>query len=126
MTARVLFRAAVLAVCGIALSAALFTAPVSAQSEVPESQSDPWNFADEDEAAPTLVEHARQQALDIGLFVGFAALALTAFFRKSDRLTVATLIASVAYLGVYKSQLISIVNVFGLLTANLPVFSYSR
>jgi polyferredoxin len=32
---------------------------------------------------------------------------------------------SVGYLGVYKSQLISIVNVFGLLTWNLPIVQYS-
>ena len=36
-----------------------------------------------------------------------------------------TLVASVLYLGFAKSQLLSIVNVFGLLTGNLPVFRYS-
>jgi polyferredoxin len=41
------------------------------------------------------------------------------------RLKYATLIAAVAYLGVYKSQLLSIVNVFGVIGGNLPVFRYS-
>jgi NosR/NirI family nitrous oxide reductase transcriptional regulator len=47
------------------------------------------------------------------------------FFRKSPRLKYVTLAASVLYLGLFKSQLLSIVNVFGLMTANLPVFRYN-
>jgi polyferredoxin len=63
--------------------------------------------------------------MDIVLFTAFAALALVSFFRKSVRLKHVTLAASVLYLGFYKSQLISVVNVYGLLTMNLPVFRYS-
>ena len=59
------------------------------------------------------------------LFAAFAALALVSFFRKSVRLKYVTLVAAVAYLGVYKSQLISIVNVFGVMGGNLPIFKYS-
>ena len=55
----------------------------------------------------------------------FATLALAGFFRKSERLKIAALAASVAYLGFYRSQLISIVNVFGLLRWNLPIFRYN-
>jgi polyferredoxin len=36
-----------------------------------------------------------------------------------------TLVAAVIYMGVLKSQLMSVVNIFGALTANLPIFSYS-
>ena len=36
-----------------------------------------------------------------------------------------TLVASVGYMGVYKSQLMSIVNIFSTLTGNLPIFAYS-
>jgi polyferredoxin len=87
---------------------------------------DAWNFADEPEdAAPTLVQLAREQAPDILLFVGFATLAMVSFLRKSRTLKYVTLVASVAYMGVYKSQLMSIVNVFSTLTGNLPVFAYS-
>jgi polyferredoxin len=59
------------------------------------------------------------------MFLAFAALAMVSFLRKSVPLKYVTLVASVLYMGVYKSQLISIVNVFGVLTANLPPFAYS-
>ena len=85
-----------------------------------------WNFEDEEaEAAPTLLENARDQALDIGLFLAFAALAMVSFLRKSVPLKYVTLVVAVLYMGVYKSQLISVVNIFGTITGNLPVFSYS-
>ena len=75
-----------------------------------------WNFEDEEEeAAPTLLELAGDQALDIGLFLAFAALAMVSFLRKSVPLKYVTLVAAVLYMGVYKSQLISVVNVFGVL-----------
>jgi polyferredoxin len=86
---------------------------------------DAWVFEDEQAAEPTLLELAREQALDIGLFAAFATLAMTGFFRKSDPLKVVTLVAAVLYLGIYKSQLVSIVNVFGILTANLPIVSHN-
>lgn len=114
--------------CGLVLWTVSVAEPAWAQppaQEAPDRGDAGWEFADEDAAEPTLIELAGRQSVDIGLFAGFAALALTGFFRKSERLYVATLVASVAYLGVYKSQLISIVNVFGLLTGNLPIFSYS-
>jgi polyferredoxin len=47
------------------------------------------------------------------------------FFRKSERLKYVTLVAAVAYMGIFKSQLISVVNLFGLLSWNLPVFKHS-
>ena len=56
------------------------------------------------------------QALELALFAAFATLALVSFFRKSVRLKFVTLVASVLYLGFYKSQLLSIVNVFGTLS----------
>ena len=55
----------------------------------------------------------------------FAALALISFFRKSVGLKYVTLVAAVAYLGIYKSQLLSIVNVFGVMGGNLPLFKYN-
>lgn len=84
-----------------------------------------WNFQDVEETAPTLLDLAREQAVDIALFAAFATLAMVSFLKKSVRLKYVTLIASVLYMGFYKSQLLSIVNVFGTLTGNLPIFSYS-
>ncbi len=55
----------------------------------------------------------------------FLTLAFVSFFRKSVRLKYVTLVIAVAYLGISKSQLISIVNVFGLFGGNLPLFRYN-
>lgn len=87
--------------------------------------ADGWDFADEVEEVPTLLDHARDQAADIGLFLAFATLAMVSFLRKSVPLKYVTLVASVLYMGIYKSQLISVVNIFGTLTGNLPPFVYS-
>ena len=110
--------------------------PAGAQPPAPASGSataqgdaqppaDPWDFPDEEEDVSGTGENLRAQAMDIVLFAAFAALALVSFFRKSVRLKYATLVVSVVYLGFFKSQLISIANVHGLLTMNLPVFRYS-
>jgi polyferredoxin len=84
-----------------------------------------WDFPDDDEDLPTWSEDLRAQAVDVSLVAAFIALALVSFFRKSDRLKVVTLVAAVAYLGFYKSDLVSIVNVFGLVGGNLPIFRHN-
>jgi polyferredoxin len=84
-----------------------------------------WNFEDEEEVAPTWGDDVRAQAVDIAAVAAFLVLAFVSFFRKSDRLKVVTLVAAVAYLGFYKSQLISIVNVFGVMGGNLPLFRHN-
>jgi polyferredoxin len=92
----------------------------------PPAEQPGWNFEDDtEEAAPTMLELASEQAVDIAAFLAFAALAMVSFLRKSVPLKYVTLVVSVLYMGVYKSQLISVVNIFGAITANLPVFSYS-
>jgi NosR/NirI family nitrous oxide reductase transcriptional regulator len=84
-----------------------------------------WNFDEEEDDAPTWADDLRDQALDIGLVAAFSVLAFVSFFRKSVRLKYITLVAAVGYLGFYKSQLISIVNVFGLFGGNLPIVRYN-
>jgi NosR/NirI family transcriptional regulator, nitrous oxide reductase regulator len=74
---------------------------------------------------PSWADDIRAQALELSLVSAFCVLAFVSFFRKSIPLKFATFIASVGYLGFYKSQLISIVNVFGLLGGNLPIFRYN-
>lgn len=96
-----------------------------APQAVEQPSSDAWDFPDEAEDAPSATEDLRAQAADLAMFAAFAGLALVSFFRKSERLKYVTLAASVVYLGFVKSQLISIANVYGLLTMNLPVFRYS-
>jgi polyferredoxin len=84
-----------------------------------------WNFSEDKEDIPTWRQVIGAQAIDLLLFPVFVGLALVGFFRKSVRLKYITLAASVIYLGLFRSQLISIVNVFGLITWNLPIFKYS-
>jgi len=84
-----------------------------------------WDFEEEVVPVETWPQLFTDQSLDIFLFSVFAALALTSFFRKSVRLRTVTLIAAVAYLGIYKSQLLSIVNIFGVMGGNLPIFKYN-
>jgi polyferredoxin len=90
-----------------------------------EERAGGWNFDEEEEAPPTWADDVRGQALDIFSVVAFSVLAFVSFFRKSVALKYVTLAAAVGYLGFYKSQLISIVNVFGLFGGTLPIFRYN-
>ena len=90
-----------------------------------QDSADPWNFEEVEEPVETWAQIVSGQAADLAVFAAFAALALTSFFRKSVPLKYLTLVASVAYLGTYKSQLLSIVNVFGVMSGNLPIFKYN-
>ncbi len=65
------------------------------------------------------------QAIDLALLVGFIALALVGFFRKSVRLKYITLAAAVGYMGFVKSRLVSVVDLFAVADWNLPVFKYN-
>jgi polyferredoxin len=118
-----------------ALALCVLLASVSGAQPADDGQG--FSFDDAEEAAPTLLELAQGQALDIALFAAFATLVMVSFFRKSVRLRLVTLVASVLYMGFYKSQLLSIVNVFGTLSellsltkvgtfaGGLPPFAYS-
>jgi polyferredoxin len=90
-----------------------------------EPSANAWSFAEDQDDVPTWRQVVGAQAIDLVLFPAFVGLALVGFFRKSVRLKYVTLAASVIYLGLFRSQLISIVNVFGLITWNLPIFKYS-
>ena len=96
-----------------------FTLTVCAQAK------DQWNFADEDEAVPSWTQDVRDQAVDLAMFTAFATFAMVGFFRKSERLKWITMGIAVVYLGFARSQLITIVNIFGLTQWNLPVFRHN-
>lgn len=98
-----------------------FALPLCAQ----EPPADSWDFADEEEVAPSWTQDIKDQALDLGLFTGFATLTMVGFFRKSERLKWITMGAAVVYLGFARSQLISVTNIFALTTWNLPVFRHN-
>jgi polyferredoxin len=105
-----------------------FAQPAAAQPAAVQPAQPPargWQFDDEQEKEPGWREIAAGQAWDLGLFAAFTVLALVSFFRKSVPLKNVTFLAAVLYLGFYKSQLISIVNIFALVDWSLPIFKYS-
>ncbi len=118
---------------------AAFAGPSLAASRVgaqEEPEADPWGFEEFEEVDPTLLELAVDQAPDILMFTAFAVLVMTSFLRKNVPLKYVTLVISVLYMGVYKSQLLSVVNVFSTVStagsvltgeprSYLPIFSYS-
>jgi len=103
------------------------TSPAIPSGAAPTAATQPpaapsWDFPEEEDDAPTWADDLRAQALDLTLVSAFLVLAFVSFFRKSVRLKYVTLVAAVVYMGVSKSLLISIVNVFGLVGGNLPIF----
>jgi len=118
-----LTRRALLLICLLAAASTL-RASAFAQATA-DKQAGPFDFPDEDEDVPTWSDDVRAQAVEIALVGAFTTLAFVSFFRKSERLKIVTLVAAVAYLGFTKSQLVSIVNVFGLFGGNLPIFRHN-
>ena len=78
---------------------------------------------------PPVVESWRDivapQVVDLTLLAVFVGLSMVSFFRKSVRLKYAALVFAVAYMGFWKSHLISIVDVFGVLDRSLPIVRYN-
>ena len=100
----------------------------SAASGVPcralaQAQPDPWGF--EEEPEETWQDILRPQVADIVLTVAFLAFAMVSFFRKSVPLKYITFALSVGYMGFYKSNLISVVNIFGVMDWNLPIVKHN-
>lgn len=86
---------------------------------------DGWDFDDEEEDVETWATLLRSQGLDMALFAGFAALTLVSFFQKSVWLKYVTFVVAIGYMGFAKSQLISVVNIYGVMTGNMPVLRYN-
>ena len=119
-------RALVRAILALAILAAPLPAvPWMGAGVVAAQEEGGWTFDDEEEAQPTWADEFRNQGTDIVAVTAFLTLAFFSFFRKSRALKYVTLAAAVGYLGFYKSQLISIVNVFGVIGGNLPLLRYS-
>ena len=65
------------------------------------------------------------QWLDVLLLTLFITLTFVSFFRKSVRLKYVTLVAAVVYLGVMKSNLLGVVDIFRIFSWQLPIFKYA-
>ncbi len=72
---------------------------------------------DSDEAATPLTRDEVVDLAGLSVVLGFAVFS---FLTKSKRLRVVALVLSVFYLGFYKANLVSIVNIYSLVTGNLP------
>lgn len=85
-------------------------------------EDDPWGFEEDEQTqqAETWVDILRPQLLDLSLTVAFLSLALVSFFKKSRPLKYVVLAASVGYLGIVKSQMVSITDIFRLTDLSFP------
>ena len=102
------------------------TAEDSQQSEAPQlSLSDLDALIEEDSEDEDTAAVIEDQILDLLVLSAFLALALISFFKKSTMLKYVTMIVSIVYIGFLKSSLVSVVNIFGLLEWNFPLFRYN-
>ena len=85
--------------------------------------TDPWGF--EQEPVETWADLVGAQTWDLVWLGAFLVLAVISFRRRSVPLKYATLVFAVAYMGFFKSHLISVTNVFSVIDGNLPVFKYN-
>lgn len=85
-----------------------------------EAEADPWGFDDEAEVE-TWGDILRPQALDIALTTALIGFALFSFSRRSRPLKYATLAFTLAYLGVAKSTMISVTDIFRLVDSGRAV-----
>jgi polyferredoxin len=84
---------------------------------------DPWGF--EEEPVETWADLLNAQAGDLVPLAAFLLLAYVSFHRKSVRLKYATLALSVAYMGFYKSNLLSITDVFRVVDLSFPPLAHN-
>ena len=102
------------------------TSEDSQQSEFPQlSLADLDALIEEDSEDEDIVAVIGDQIFDLLVLSAFLSLALLSFFKKSTVLKYVTMIVSVVYIGFLKSSLVSVVNIFGLLEWNFPLFRYN-
>jgi polyferredoxin len=80
---------------------------------------------EEDEAEESVASLNSSEVADIIGIVVVLGFAFFSFARKIVALKYISFALSIAYLGFYKSNLVSIVNIFAILQGNLPGFRYS-
>jgi NosR/NirI family transcriptional regulator, nitrous oxide reductase regulator len=116
---------AILALLGGSAHAAAQAPPYAVALSAQQPPDRGWTFEEEEEVVATWGDDLRAQAVDLAAVAAFLVFAFVSFFRKNAVLKYVTLALAVAYLGFYKSQLISVVNVFGLLGGNLPLLRHN-
>jgi NosR/NirI family nitrous oxide reductase transcriptional regulator len=66
-----------------------------------------------------------EEAWGLALLGTFFALALWSFISNSERLKIVTLVVAVGYLGFFKNNLVSVVDILSVVDGNFPTFRYS-
>lgn len=84
---------------------------------------DPWGF--EEAPVETWSDLLSAQAIDLLPLAAFLLLAYVSFHRKSVALKYVTLVASVAYMGFAKSNLLSITDVFRVVDWSFPILRHN-
>lgn len=84
---------------------------------------DPWGF--EEAPVETWSDLLSAQAIDLLPLAAFLLLAYVSFHRKSVALKYVTLVASVAYMGFAKSNLLSITDVFRVVDWSFPILKHN-
>jgi NosR/NirI family nitrous oxide reductase transcriptional regulator len=120
------------ALAALLLGCAFSVGTAQAQTDDPAQSDEPAGFSlDELDELDALLEQDSEEAsvpltrtevvdlVGLALVLGFA---MVSFFTKSERLKLGALVLSVGYLGFYKANLVSVVNIYSLLTGNLPEF----
>ena len=98
----------------------------SQQSDSPQlSLADLEALIDEESEDEDPAVLMRGQMVDLLALSSFLVLALVSFFNKGTTLKYVTMIVSILYLGFLRSSLVSVVNIFGLLEWNFPLFRYN-
>ena len=65
------------------------------------------------------------QWLDLAMLAVFFTLTFVSFFRKSAPLKYLTMVVAVGYLGLMKSNLLGVVDIFRIFSWNVPIFKYA-
>ena len=97
----------------------------SEQSDAPLSLADLEALMEEEIEDEEITSVIGDQILDLLMLTAFLSLAMVSFFRNSTILKYITMIVSILYLGFLRSSLVSVVNIFGLLEWNFPLFRYN-
>ena len=108
----------------VALTFLLVVSTATLVRAQPPASADPWGFED-DAKVETWGDVLRPQALDIALTTGLIGFALFSFSRRSKPLKYAALVFTVVYLGVMKSTMMSVTDIFRVVDLDLPTFKYS-
>lgn len=120
--------AATLVFCSLSVVSASAQTDDESQPEEPAGFSldelDELDALLEEDSEEAAVPLTRGEVADLGGLVLFLGFAVFSFITKSTRLKYVALVLSVAYLGFYKANLVSVVNIYSLVTGNLPEFRF--